>query len=459
VSLLSTGADYYRRNPFFRYDPMCGMLPFHLSGSTRRFLRCPTQTGKTWAGIYEDWAHLVGVHRWREIEPSSGWVVLANLENHFAEFCDKLHQLEPRDLLDPATRYTPGKGYYTNGARMIRSKAGHTIKFRSGEGQMQALESGTIGWLHIDEVPKQPHFGAALSRIAVATGPAWMTFTPIGRPVKWLRTHVEGDPELGTAPREHWETFRSSLTPADCTTISGRCIRPAASIAAQVASYSAWEIRQRVYGEWEGTTEGRMVPAYSDEHVFDDSAAPTHIESLGFGWDHGQRVGAQVCYLVAYDGFRLWVLGEYVSNEHATPDEDMEGAWKLAERWGVTSPFAINEARGDSNSAGKLGLGMSVNETLERAFARKFGLDSAPFSIRVPYKGKGTVRARPRMVNAACASGRLRVHESCKHLDTSLRNWTGADDDLKHAWDAFGYIAEVYLDASRGTSASKLTIT
>lgn len=459
MSLLSSAADFFRRNPFHRYDPTRGMLPFHESGHARRFVRAPTQSGKTWGGIYEDWAHLVGVHRWRHVDPSSGWVVLASLENHYAGFCEKLHELEPRDLLDPATRYVPGKGYTTNGSRFVRSKRGHTIHFRSGEGSLQALESGTIGWLHVDEVPKQAHFGAALSRLAVRGAPAWMTFTPIGRPVGWLRKHVEGDPETGEAPREEWQTFRPRLTEADCTTVTGRVVRSAARIAAQVAGYGAWEIRQRVYGEWEGVTEGRMISAYGDACVFDDEDVPRDIQALGFGWDHGERPGAQVCYLVAWDGLRAWVLGEYVSNERATPDEDAAGAWELATRWGIESPFAIDEARGDSNSAGKLGLGASVNELLERAFARRFGMDTAPFSVRVPYKGKGSVKARARMLNAACASGRFRVHVSCARLDATLRNWTGDTDDLKHPFDAVGYISEVWLDPGRGSGASKLQLT
>lgn len=457
---LAESAAFFRDNPFYTYDPMRGMIGFHQSDHPRRLVRAPNQVGKSIAGAWEAWAHLVGRHRWRPgIAPAPGWIMCADLDNTFPVVCEKLRDTAPNHLLDPATRYVEGKGYYTNGRRMIRSKAGHVISFRSGEGSDMAAESGTVGWLWIDEPPKERKLGGALSRVAVAAGPAWATLTPINRPVEYFRRRVEGDPATGEKPREEWVQFRPSLTEADCTTITGRVVRSAASIARQTAGYGAWEIRQRVYGEWEGVTEGRMIASYGDACVFADEDVPGQFESLGLGWDHGEKPGAQVCYLVGWDGHRLWVLGEYVSSDRATPAEDAAGAWALCQRWGIESPYDIAEARGDSNSAGKLGLGASVNDMLEREFARMFKVEAPPFRIRVPYKGKGSIRNRARMVDAACAGGRFRVHESCHKLDATLRNWTGANDDLKHSFDAVGYIADHYLDPGKLASSSRLVIT
>lgn len=457
---LRASADFYRANPFYAYDPMRGMLGFHRSPSARRLVRAGNQVGKSIAGAYEAWAHLVGRHRWRPgLSPSSGWAMVADLENVYPVVSAKLRSLEPAHLLDPATRYAEGKGYYTSGRRMVRTRAGHTLAFRSGEGAAIGVEAASIGWLWIDEPPSRAKFGGALSRVAVAEGPVWITCTPVGRPVEWFRRHLEGDLATGEAAREHWDTWVVPLSEASCTTESGRVIRSASSIARQVASYGAWEIRQRVHGDWEGVTEGRWIPAYGDACVVTDEDVPSTLEALGLGWDHGERPGAQACYLVGWDGHRLWVLGEYTSHERATPAEDAQGAWALCQRWGLSSPFDVAEARGDSNSAGKLGLGASVNDLLEREFARMFGLDSPPFRVRVPYKARGSVKARARMVSAACASGRFLVHESCRQLDAALRNWAGRDDDLKHALDACGYIAEVWLGGSRDAGqAARLTI-
>ena len=123
--------------------------------------------------------------------------------------------------------------------------------------------------------------------------------------------------------------------------------------------------------------------------------------------------------------------------------------------WGI-GLHQVDEARGDSNSAGRLGLGLSVNETLERAFADLAGSSRPPFAIRVPYKGRGSIKARARLLNAAAIDGRFRVHESCPKLIHSLRHWRGQNDDLKHPFDALAYIADVYLTDNRAEESGRL---
>ena len=53
----------------------------------------------------------------------------------------------PGHLLHEDTRYIKGKGYYTNGKRLIKSAAGFTMEFRGGKGEVVSVASITVGWL------------------------------------------------------------------------------------------------------------------------------------------------------------------------------------------------------------------------------------------------------------------------------------------------------------------------
>jgi hypothetical protein len=437
---IQAGADFYRRNPFYCYDPLVSLLPFHTSTHPRRLLRAPNKIGKTFAAAYEAWAHLIGIHRWQRIEAASGWAMIANLAATYPVVCDALHQLEPHDLLDEATHYVIGQGYITNGRHMIRTRAGRVMDFRSGEGSAISSESGSVGWLWIDEPPKADRFGGAISRVAVSQGPVWMDFTPIGRPTGAFREHIEGNAELGTPPREAWEQHRPRLTQADCTTSSGRIIRSAASIEAQVAAYSPWEYEQRVNGEWEGVSVGRRLSAFSESCYIDDDEEIRvgDEDELRVGIDHGEGDGKEMAYLGLVSGRRYTLLGEYVGKAGATPREHASGILSMLQARGL-SVYDIAHWIGDVNSAGLIGAGTKYNTFLEYAFADELGVSTCPFSIETPPKGKGSVAAGEAAINHACREGRWRIATSCVAFSHAARHYTGKEKDLKDPIDGARY--------------------
>ena len=139
------------------------------------------------------------------------------------------------------------------------------------------------------------------------------------------------------------------------------------------------------------------------------------------------------------------MLDEYCSKERNTPKVEAKEIKAMVERWGINL-HQIDEARGDSNSAGRMGLGFSVNQLLERAFADLLGQSRAPFEIQVPWKGRGSVKARARLLSHSCLDGTFNVSSSCVKLISALRHWRGEwASDFKHHFDSVGYIAEVYL--------------
>lgn len=462
---------FFRRNAFFAYEPTVGLLPFHLADHLRRLLRAPNQVGKTWAGAWEAWAHLLGTEAWRrlvpwhpahrlevEYAPASGLCLVADLDNAYPVICEKLHDLEPTDWLDPATKYIPGKGYYTNGSRFVRAKAGHTIIFRSGEGSPLSVESASVGWLWIDEPPKETHFGGALSRVAVAEGPAWMTFTPVARPTGYLRRHVEGDPETGEGPREEWLQVRPSLTEADCTTIGGTVIRSAESIARQTAAYGAWEFAQRVYGEWEGISLDRRLKGFSEACVWDGQITVDFDagDELRVSMDHGEGAGKQLVYLSVLRRRKhrapvVYVLREW-SGQGSTTARQVAGAILEVLRSVNASVHHLKRIVGDVNSAGLAGGGARYNELVEAELADLLGVTESPIHITIPAKGRGSVDAGEAAMSFAMSEGRFYVFSreghphSCRAFVHAARHYTGREKDLKDPIDGVRYgVADVLL--------------
>lgn len=458
LSQIRSAVEAYKSNGLAQYalelpglgGMSAGQRDFHENEGNRRLLIAGNQIGKTRALAAEVWWHALGNHPLRPTAepPVLGWIMCSDLKGGWANFSRKLREIQPPGIIAERCIYDDARGYTRGGSKMIELKNGTLIVGKSGSQEQMALAGATIDFLCIDELPKRGHFSEARSRVAVGQAPVFMGFTPIGRPADWLRDWVEGNPNTGEPAKEHWEIIRVKLSAENCPH------RDPESIEEQIASYGPWEYAQRVDGAWEGITSDRWI-SFTEENIFQD--IPKNIESVGLGWDHGERPGSSVCYLVAWDGMRIWVLDEYVSQERNTPLDEARQIKEMVESWGLTL-HQIDEAKGDSNSAGRLGLGFSVNQLLERSFADLCQSSRPPFSIGVPYKGPGSVRARARLLSSACVDGRFRVHEDCHKLISSLRHWRGeTNGDYKHPFDAVSYISECYLSESL-SGISKLLI-
>ena len=409
--------------------------------------------GKSYMGAAETWWHLLGRHPFKpEQRPvRAGWVLTPNIQQGWGNISRVLHELEPPGVLDPACHYRDGLGYVYGSRHMLKvhpDLGGGFLVGKGCVGSPLSLESEKIDFLWVDEPPTPEHFSAARARVTRTGGPLWVTLTPINRPVEWLREMLEGDKEADRPPEPGWWMGRYGLSRTNAPHLSPE------KIAEMIQGYLEHERPQRVDAAWEGYTRSRWVSAYRESrHCFSDSSTiPTEME-FSSGWDHGERPGSEVAYLIGWDGHRAWVLGEYVSADMSQPAEHAQGFRRVVERYGL-SLFDVTSARGDINSAGWLGPGRTVNQVLEEAFALEVGMPAPPFRIEAATKGTGSVRGRAEMLNAAFNAGRLFIHESCAHLRRSLAHWQGADDDLKHAIDAVGYGLHPLIGGSRSTTAT-----
>lgn len=439
------------RDPLLQYELLSpgrggmsiGQERLHRLQCNNRMCRACNQVGKTHALCAELHWQGLGRHPFRAIRRDQGvsYCVIKDFDNGYHEFCGKLRALQPPDVLHPSCEWSMLGGYTVldkgHRRRLIMYKDGYRIEFKGGKQDSVAMESATVDAVFFDEPPKPAHWGAARARLSVANGPTLIAMTPIGRPVGWLRKTVEGDPKKNEKPREHWEQVVIELTPENAPH------RTPESILAQIARTDTWDIPQRIRGEWEGVTEGRRFSAMKDSHIIPLADAMAYnISHYRLSGDYGEGPGKTAFYLQGIVGNRepytYIVLGEYVSEERTTPTQDAVGVVDMIRAVGI-DPREIARAFGDVNSSGKLGAGSSCNEEMERAIARILKVSRCPFTFEVPDKGKGSVSFGEGGMSHAMIEDRFFVVDDCASLLSSIRNYTGKEESLKHAIDGVRY--------------------
>ena len=448
---LARAAQSRSRSPLWVYTHAWpawgGMSPpqraFHTSQERKRFLRWPNQTGKTRSGAAEAWWHALGDHPFRDVAPAPniGSILCADLKNGWSKLSQKLREIQPPGILHPECSYDEARGYYFRGKRGIGLINQSLIQAFGSEQPLTALASDTVDWQWIDEPPKRSHWGEFRRSGYAKRAPIWVTLTPIGRPVEWLRDIVTGNPQKGHPPLEpDWFELVGKLDREHCPHRSQQ------SIDEQIAETDALDRAQRIEGRWEGFSISRRVPGFSEENIIgDEEVDDLIIEEIGWGVDWGEIVGNTIHFIVGWTGSAVYVLGEWSPSDRMTEAEECRALRaELLLPWGVDFD-QISVARGDSNSAGRRGVASTVNQLMDRAVARELGRSRSPCPLRPPYKGPGSVKARARILSSACIEGRLYVHQDCQRLIHTFRHWMGENNDLKHPFDAAGYICEHWL--------------
>ena len=437
----------------------------HRSQARLRFALWANSMGKTYAGAAEAWWHLLQSHPFRETPDitGEGWMLADDLQQGWKTVCGTMRMLEPPGVVADDCHYDEIRGYTWRGSKVLRLRSGRRMVGKGGSQSPKATEGDKIDWLWVDEPPKRSHWNGCISRVNRTMGPIWATLTAVAvsrsEPIDWLRLKVDTNPTNGEPPQEGrypaqpdgWDFLQRGLTLENAPHLGERKIQTL------IEKCDPWERAQRVNALWEGAIPGRWVPAFSADNVFEElSLSADEIRSIGLGVDYGERPGNTIWYLaVCTTAGRVDILAEWSPSDRMSEAEEAIGV-----RDNLLLPCGlelhdIQVARGDSNSAGRRGVALSLNELMMQQFARMTRSGRPPFEIRPPYKGKGSVRARARMLNTACAEGRFRVHSSCVRLQQSLRNWSGANDHYKHAFDAAGYIAEEWLSIGSSPHARR----
>lgn len=421
---LSRLAQLAESNPFALYSPTPAQAAFHRSGSKRRLVRAGNRVGKTYAGAYEAWSH--ALH-----DPGSvGLVVSADWAGYRDVIARTMYELAPRHLLGDS-EYNPARGWKN---QHIHLTNGSQILFRSARSKTTSLAGIRASWLWADEPPPKELWGEMMSRVAVDDGDVWLTFTPIGSELGYLKEIVE-DPQKG------WEQHVVKLNAANCPH------RTPADIDMQIDSYGAWERAQRVDAEWEGVTVDRSLEGFTEASV--DASIPRLEWSVGIGADHGEGAGRENVVLILWNPTKklLWILDEYVSKRTTTPEEDAVAIRSMLAKHNLDA-VSVDSAVGDTNSAGK-GSGGRVNDLLGSALGLRIGS---------PSKGPGSVEWGTRLLDVALRRGQVRIHPRCGATIAAMKHWKGGEE-WKDLIDAIRYVATPILEAFfRGPELDRLRL-
>lgn len=435
-------------------------------------------THNTIAGAIEAWWHATALHPYRTIRRKSdqGLILGASWDSCDDDIGKALWDWAPRHLIHPSSDFQPNRGWKNNQIllrdRESPQKVGHVIHFRSGEQDVIHIAGLTVDYLWINEPPLEQQFHEAMQRIADAEGPVWMTFTPFGRPVTWLKLHIEGDEKRQIPPKERWDQFIVELAPENVPHRSKR------SIMKQIAGIPIEQYAQRVEAQWEGIITDRRMQGFKEANK--RSSLDTIQYGLDHGWkfgiccDHGDTAGHQVVVLIAWNDERqvAWAIDEYISAERTTPRMDARQVVIMLRRNGVQLRRLV-ENHGDVNGTFKSSpSGESVNLQMGREITiawqlfETFGPQVAGWSeskyseeaekllragveqlpIETPDKRPGSVDWGLGLMNTAFMSGGLYIDPRCDVLTRSLSTWQGKKDGSEHAIDALRYGAASILD-------------
>jgi len=418
------------RDPLAFHRPTPAQQAWHDSDARIKLLRGGNQVGKTTA---------LAVETFRAAEDHGpgfqGRIVCYSYPQSLV-VQRKFHDLCPRRLLDAEAHFHPSRGWRH---RRIPLKGGGAIDFVTTEGGSLAMASATLDYIGFDEPPDPGSWSEGVARVTATGGRVVATLTPVGRPMGYLRAQVDE----GVV-----EDFAAPLSTENCPWLTQ------AQIDEVVAATLEAERPQRIEGAWEGVTPERLLSAYSDDALFDDDAAtlPKRWPGVGLCWDWAERSAGTVCLLYVFDEARnrVWFLDFYESAGRTTIDQDAISVLAMLDRHDL-SLHAIDRAHGDTNSGGKSEL-TTVNRLMEQALARAVGgsEDQPPLRIKGAKKGPGSVMYGARVLNAAFASGRLRIHRRCVPLIEGCRHWKGEKSgkaaEVKDALDAARYGAVPILD-------------
>lgn len=276
------------------------------------------------------------------------------------------------------------------------------------------------------------------ARLLVRSGSMFATLTPVDAPIDHIEKAVEDN--VLTA-------FRFGLTVDNCPHLSQR------QIDRVTKQYEAHEVAQRVHALWRGPTKGRVCSLFQDITYSEAGRVVDWGHVRPHGWlpagkqetqiilaiDYGEIGERTVAVLLAKRGNVVMVLADYACGRATTLTEDC---------WGITDMLRLKGLKladvdlivGDTNTAGKLAPGWTMNDLLRDELAR---IASLTVPIVGATKGAGSIETGTHTINQRFGRGELLICQDAPRVLAAVRHWKGTnngkDKDYKHAFDAFRY--------------------
>ncbi len=289
--LASLEAEQNRRrieNRIAYYKPYPKQVEFHEAGATHRerLLMAANQSGKTYAGGSEGSYHATGRYPddWKGFRfdgPTIGWacgetsevvrdtvqrILVGRIDAHGTGTIPKDDILEIVPARGIADAIDMVKVRHVSGGVSI-------VGFKSYSSGREKFQGETLDWIWFDEEPPPDIYTEGLTRTNVASGPSWMTFTPLKGVSEVVRRFLLEESE---------DRHITTMTIEDALHYSDEQRRQI------IASYPAHEVEARTKGI-PVLGSGRIFPIPDEQVATDLSTFPSHWPRLGgmdFGYDH-----------------------------------------------------------------------------------------------------------------------------------------------------------------------------
>lgn len=460
-------ADRERRPlDYMRWTPP--QLAFLRDPSRYRLLRLGQQLGgKTTVGLADTIWRCLGKHPFQDLRPHpsgrpfQAWIVCTTHEQSL-QIQAKLHALLPKDEWDsdksPYQGLAKGfRGKHTS----VTFRNGATIFLKTTRQGAEALASGTVDHIQVDEPTTESCWQEVKGRVRRSGGTISATLTPINIPCD----HLRRDAESGLLSDHCFPLTEANATPEGAArplrTDTGQLIDEA--FIAEERRATPPDVAGIVLdGEWEVRGVDRYFscfigPGLPGSHVTD--LLPKADYEVRIGIDHGDRPGKQIASLFLIERLkgrqvRVYLWDEYVDLKGiASPQDDARGILEMLARneltWGM-----VRKAKGDRIHL-KGRAREKSNTDLQRFIARELAVpfhDLRPQIVTAKKgegRGAGSVRAGSRWLFHLIAKGAFRIHPRCERNIAAFNEWTGPgpDCDEKDPIDAARYALDDYIFA------------
>ena len=285
---------------------------FHRATRKVRSFRGPNQAGKTVAGAREMVYCLLGYSPYRKVRSAPVEAKLSSFSFDQSIKAQRvLHKLIPPWMFTDDCKFDYERGF-TN--HRITLKNGSILTFFSDNQATLAHSSDSLDYVWFDEPPKAGKYGENIARLLVKSGEMWLTYTPIGCPVEWLKEEVE---------RGAIEDIQFSLTPENAPHLSAERINEI------IEAYLPEERDQRVHGAWEGVSPDRKFTKFKPQiHLIEDADIPSIPMSILIGADHGEKSNNEYFIIIGVyvlSGLtHIVALAEYTGQAGGSPVEDAD---------------------------------------------------------------------------------------------------------------------------------------
>jgi phage terminase large subunit len=178
-------------------------VAFHQSSKRMKAFFGGNRVGKTTAGAVEVVCHALGYSRFRELKPSSGWVVSfsGDVQKEVAQK-EILRWLPKREISNIIVRHGRKDDLEGSLIEKIILKNGQSIGFKTCEQGRESFQGASLGWVYFDEEPPLDIYQECQMRVLDTEGDIWFTMTPL-KGLTWIYNLIylndRDDPDI-----EYW---------------------------------------------------------------------------------------------------------------------------------------------------------------------------------------------------------------------------------------------------------------